>query len=992
MSGTARPIPDVKELKSTVLSWDFYKEIRDESDLQRAEEAKLLSDADVRDRKLELKDIEELLLDLTHLSEAQKKRKKRDIEKDLQSIEKLPAEEKEAKLKEREMTARSNLAKRLAHQRMKESAALGEVPQRFEDEAEYVSSFLPLYFREAQAQIQRCKDSEMEKETEQVALHAFRLDPPFVKLEFTRTKDAISISWYSIHDLVLVTQGQDLNQPHPTHLLGLVDHSVGSTVQITVFVDMEDTTPGSRMKEAANLIATRASWYICKVTSFSTLMREYEALKAVPEIFLKDTILNREEAPDRGDQAFEMQAASALEVGAEPAAVKSEETLHLPEAVESWLHQRYNTSQQNAINDSKKVSGITLVQGPPGTGKTTTVLGILSVLLSATATQAQAVSYSKGKSDKPKAGTEASDDSPSEDEEEIERRKQERIKLLQARAPWLRGNYVPLCDQNWQEVSRAGSVGQRMPYPKVAEESVKNMSEIRHTIAPQKVLVCGPSNASIDEVMRRIVKDGCVNEIGERYQPPMIRMGPNAHPDLKDFSMNALVHKRLQAGCDMPDFQKKESEKTRLLQSSRLICSTLSISGHRDMVNFPEDFDTVVIDEASQGVEVSTLVPLKLGCRRLILVGDPEQLPATCFSEIAKDHKYDRSLFQRLQQTQYKVNMLNTQYRMHPDISQFPSVNFYDGNLLDFRDKEAFESEYPTSWSHIPCLAPVAFFNLAGTMREESKSYVNEDEANFIKDFFACLRKAFPKEDWRRKLAVISPYAQQVNLIRHKFRKLYNIGDKEPCPVDVSTVDAFQGREKDCIMVSLVRGAQLKSKTVGFLRDRRRMNVAFTRARLNLWVVGAAKVLSFNEDWKEFIDLLAGKCRLLRVTEPREDFLLRYLKRWHERNPRDDSAEGSAVLEAQSEESDCLLEAKDVFQLSPEEMDELRTEEAERLRYERDVEEVDEDDGIDPEEMAQSGVKRKAEDAFHADFQQEEAPTRKEQNDDAEPEEEAAEG
>ncbi|OLP97942.1 putative helicase MAGATAMA 3 [Symbiodinium microadriaticum] len=491
-------------------------------------------------------------------------------------------------------------------------------------------------------------------------------------------------------------------------------------------------------------------------------------------------------------------------------------------------------------------------------------------------------------------------------------------------------------------------------------------------------------------------------------------MGPNAHPDLKeDFSMNALVHKRLQAGCDMPDFQKKESEKIRLLKSSRLICSTLSISGHRDMVNFPEDFDTVVIDEASQGVEVSTLVPLKLGCRRLILVGDPEQLPATCFSEIAKEHKYDRSLFQRLQQTQYKVNMLNTQYRMHPDISQFPSVNFYDGNLLNFRDKEAFEAEYPTSWSHIPCLAPVAFFNLAGTMREESKSYVNEDEAQFIHDFFVCLRKAFPKEDWRRKLAVISPYAQQVNLIRHKFRELYHISsDKEPCPVDArlrprppaerpvrcerrsvcwEPLLLVERPAQDCIMVSLVRGAQLKSKTVGFLRDRRRMNVAFTRARLNLWVVGAAKVLSFNEDWKEFIDLLAGKCRLLRVTEPREDFLLRYLKRWHERNPKDDSTDGAA-LEAQSEESDCLLEAKDVFKLSPAEMDELRAEEAERLRYERDVEEVDEDDGIDPQEMAQSGVKRKADDAFGADFQQEEAPTRKEQNDDAEPEEEVAEG
>ncbi|CAE8582721.1 unnamed protein product [Polarella glacialis] len=101
------------------------------------------------------------------------------------------------------------------------------------------------------------------------------------------------------------------------------------------------------------------------------------------------------------------------------------------------------------------------------------------------------------------------------------------------------------------------------------------------------------------------------------------------------------------------------------------------------MVGFPEDFDTVIIDEASQGVEVSTLTPLKLGCRRLILVGDPKQLPATCFSEVAKNHDYDRSLFQRLQQSQHKVNMLSQQYRMHPAISYFPSQNFYDGKLLN---------------------------------------------------------------------------------------------------------------------------------------------------------------------------------------------------------------------------------------------------------------------------------------------------------------------
>ena len=74
-----------------------------------------------------------------------------------------------------------------------------------------------------------------------------------------------------------------------------------------------------------------------------------------------------------------------------------------------------------------------------------------------------------------------------------------------------------------------------------------------------------------------------------------------------------------------------EDEKGKIMRKAEIVCSTLSISGSRDLVGHPDDFDTVIIDEASQGVELSTMVPLKLGARRLILVGDPQQLPATCF-------------------------------------------------------------------------------------------------------------------------------------------------------------------------------------------------------------------------------------------------------------------------------------------------------------------------------------------------------------------------
>merc|ERR550534_1271062 len=120
-----------------------------------------------------------------------------------------------------------------------------------------------------------------------------------------------------------------------------------------------------------------------------------------------------------------------------------------------------------------------------------------------------------------------------------------------------------------------------------------------------------------------------------------------------------------------------DKEKEKVIREAAVVFSTLSISGSRELVGFPGDFDTVVMDEASQGLEVSTLVPLKLGCRRLIMVGDPKQLPATCFSSVCQYKSFERSLFQRLEEAKYKVNMLQIQYRMHPLISHFPSHTFY---------------------------------------------------------------------------------------------------------------------------------------------------------------------------------------------------------------------------------------------------------------------------------------------------------------------------
>eukprot|EP00586_Coscinodiscus_wailesii_P022376 CAMPEP_0172511240 /NCGR_PEP_ID=MMETSP1066-20121228/234896_1 /TAXON_ID=671091 /ORGANISM="Coscinodiscus wailesii, Strain CCMP2513" /LENGTH=385 /DNA_ID=CAMNT_0013290539 /DNA_START=98 /DNA_END=1251 /DNA_ORIENTATION=+ len=129
-------------------------------------------------------------------------------------------------------------------------------------------------------------------------------------------------------------------------------------------------------------------------------------------------------------------------------------------------------------------------------------------------------------------------------------------------------------------------------------------------------------------------------------------------------------------------FNVKQQLETDILNSVHIVLTTLGTAGSRNFEDC-EKFEVVVVDEAAQSVEPASLVALQLGSKHAILVGDPQQLPATIFSVSGRSTKYDRSLFQRLEEAGNKVYMLDTQYRMHPAISDFPRRIFYDGSLLD---------------------------------------------------------------------------------------------------------------------------------------------------------------------------------------------------------------------------------------------------------------------------------------------------------------------
>ena len=196
------------------------------------------------------------------------------------------------------------------------------------------------------------------------------------------------------------------------------------------------------------------------------------------------------------------------------------------------------------------------------------------------------------------------------------------------------------------------------------------------------------------------------------------------------------------------------------------------------MVESANKFEVVVIDEAAQSSEPSTLVALQLGSSHAILVGDPQQLPATIFSVSGRNTKYDRSLFQRLEESGHPVHMLNTQYRMHPVISAFPRHIFYDGMLLDGSNVQSptFGGSLNSSIRNkFPHFQPFNILDLDSKEERDGTSLSNMDEAQLVLHLYRAIDHETDGMLAKTRVAVITPYSQQSNLLQRLFENAYGV-------------------------------------------------------------------------------------------------------------------------------------------------------------------------------------------------------------------------
>ncbi|XP_072956858.1 uncharacterized protein [Typha angustifolia] len=288
-----------------------------------------------------------------------------------------------------------------------------------------------------------------------------------------------------------------------------------------------------------------------------------------------------------------------------------------------------------------------------------------------------------------------------------------------------------------------------------------------------------------------------------------------------------------------------------LSNASLLFCTACS-SSKLYKVKKGKPLELLVIDEAGQLKECESLIPLQLSClKSAVLIGDECQLPAMVKSKVSDNALFGRSLFERLSSLGHKKHLLNMQYRMHPSISIFPNARFYHNQILDAPN--VMHKEHAREYLSGPMYSHYSFIDIESGKEESDHlghSKKNTVEVAVILQILNRLREACFRMNNRVSVGIICPYTAQVLAIQEKLGKTYNMNPV--VSVKVNSVDGFQGSEEDIIILSTVRSNS--NGSIGFLANVQRTNVALTRARYCLWIIGNGATLGKSSSiWEQLV-------------------------------------------------------------------------------------------------------------------------------------------
>jgi ATP-dependent RNA/DNA helicase IGHMBP2 len=402
-------------------------------------------------------------------------------------------------------------------------------------------------------------------------------------------------------------------------------------------------------------------------------------------------------------------------------------------------------------------------------------------------------------------------------------------------------------------------------------------------VQKKQILVVAPSNTAVDLLSERLVEKG-INvvrmgnpvRVSEHLQKLTLDSKMDTHAANKE---RKNLEKQARAYTDMAhkykrSFGKSEREQRKalfdearkirkeidkiqdyiiddVLDNVEVITATLVGSNHPNIR--AREYETVIIDEAAQSLEAACWIPI-LKANRLIMAGDHCQLPPTIKSSTKAHEGLYNTLFEKLV-TRYPsaVSLLDVQYRMNAQIMHYPSQVLYEGKLTAAPTNE--------NWTLKNDAKPFVFIDTAGAGYEElieENAISNKDEALFLirhlKENLTALWKEYNTESFP-KIGIIAPYRQQSHVLKeliyaddylHSFHSF----------LQIHTIDSFQGQEKDIIYISLTRSNS--NQQIGFLSDIRRMNVAMTRAKKKLIVIGDSGTVGQHDFYRGMLDYMTS--------------------------------------------------------------------------------------------------------------------------------------
>lgn len=383
-----------------------------------------------------------------------------------------------------------------------------------------------------------------------------------------------------------------------------------------------------------------------------------------------------------------------------------------------------------------------------------------------------------------------------------------------------------------------------------------------------QVMVCAQSNMAVDWISEKLVDHGI----------PVLRIGNPTR--VNDKMLSFTYERKFESHPDYPELwairknirQIRESSKrgdnvhqkiarlreraseiemritASLFDEARVVACTLVGSANRLLVG--KHFSTLFIDEAAQAMEPACWIAIRRASR-VVLAGDHQQLPPTVKCYEAMRQGLGITLMERIVANLPScVSLLETQYRMNDDIMRFSSDWFYDGKLKsapEVQNRSILDLDIPITW--IESESEEAFVG-------ENHGRINKPEAELListlKDYINKIgTKRFIEE--RLDVGIISPYRVQTQYIRQLIKAEPELKQLRKS-IAVNTVDGFQGQERDIIIISLVRSNE--NGQIGFLGDLRRMNVAMTRARMKLIILGNSPTLSHSAFYKKLLEYI----------------------------------------------------------------------------------------------------------------------------------------